>query len=390
MTTQELATTDAVIVGVPMMDATEARETTAFDYADLDSETRIVVQQKTGEIRERMRRAAHDILEIGERLIDIQQRLSHGTWEAWLQAEFAWSDQTARRYIHVARAFSGKQQIVAFAPSALYLLASPGTPEDARNEALARAESGVPITHKAAQRIVEQHRPAPARPTIAERTDATPIGTPNLLSNMPPAEIAPEVDLPPDFAIVKRRLAAHNIALLSNMQGHHRAFVTRREGMTGVVTFNWADVLSKLERLESDQPAPAAPAGWACEQCGVIVTDMRKPMNPICSTCIIQHQSDRQAHLVKESRDSGRLERARSFIAASEYDAARTVLDGIEVSTRERDRLRTQIARDAALAFHNNQRARLKNFSDAAMISQKTFIQSLDHIEALLNWAVVE
>jgi hypothetical protein len=35
--------------------------TKIFDYAALDAETRIVVQQKTGEIKERMRRAAQDI-----------------------------------------------------------------------------------------------------------------------------------------------------------------------------------------------------------------------------------------------------------------------------------------------------------------------------------------
>jgi len=152
-----------------------------FDYADLDSETRIVVQQKTGEIRERMRRAAQDIIEIGERLIDIQQRLVHGEWEAWLHAEFTWSDQTARRYIHVARAFSGKQQIVAFAPSALYLLAAPSTPDEARDEALARAESGETITYQSARQVVEQHRPVaknesaitPPTPTIP---DLTPFG----------------------------------------------------------------------------------------------------------------------------------------------------------------------------------------------------------------------
>ena len=42
---------------------------TAFDYESLDAETRIVVRQKTGEIKDRMRRSASDIVEIGERLI---------------------------------------------------------------------------------------------------------------------------------------------------------------------------------------------------------------------------------------------------------------------------------------------------------------------------------
>jgi hypothetical protein len=53
--------------------------------------------------------------------------------------------------------------------------------------------------------------------------------------------------------------------------------------------------------------------------------------------------SDRAAHVAKEARDAGRLERARNLIAAKEYTAARTVLDAIEVSTWERDQLLTTI-----------------------------------------------
>lgn len=50
-------------------------------------------------------------------------------------------------------------------------------------------------------------------------------------------------------------------------------------------------------------------------------------------------ESDRAAYETKEQRDVGRLDRARNFIAAHEYDAARTVLGAIEVSTWERDQL---------------------------------------------------
>ena len=48
-----------------------ATDIQGFDYDLLDSETRIVVKQKTGEIRERTKRAADDIVAIGERLIEV-------------------------------------------------------------------------------------------------------------------------------------------------------------------------------------------------------------------------------------------------------------------------------------------------------------------------------
>lgn len=53
--------------------------------------------------------------------------------------------------------------------------------------------------------------------------------------------------------------------------------------------------------------------------------------------------SDRAVHMAKEMRDAGRLERARSLIAHGDYDAARVVLDQIEVSTRAADLLRNTI-----------------------------------------------
>ena len=49
-----------------------------FDYGALDSETRIVVQQRTGEIRSLVRRSAQDIIDIGLKLGEVKQRLGHG------------------------------------------------------------------------------------------------------------------------------------------------------------------------------------------------------------------------------------------------------------------------------------------------------------------------
>lgn len=61
--------------------------------------------------------------------------------------------------------------------------------------------------------------------------------------------------------------------------------------------------------------------------------------------------SDRAAYEQKEQRDAGRLERAHHFINAGEYDAARTVLGGIEVSTYARDQLLRTIPRGLAITL---------------------------------------
>lgn len=131
---------------------------TTFDYGQLDAETRIVVQQRTSEIRTLMRRTAQDIIEIGQKLIDVKAQLGHGRFGGWLRAEFKWSDQTALNFMNVARSFPEIPNGLEFAPRALYLLAAPSTPAEAREEALQRAANGETVTHSLSQQIVRRHK----------------------------------------------------------------------------------------------------------------------------------------------------------------------------------------------------------------------------------------
>jgi len=145
----------------------------AFDYTALDAETRIVVQQRTGEIRTIAHRTATDIVEIGAKLIEVKAKLGHGKFGQWLVAEFAWEERTALRFMQVAERFQNRQ-IVGFAPSALYLLASPSAPDEARNEALQRAATGERIGVPQAKAIVDAHKPPAAQPQFATAEQLTP------------------------------------------------------------------------------------------------------------------------------------------------------------------------------------------------------------------------
>lgn len=137
-------------------------------YASLDVETRIVVQQRTTEIKTLMRRTAQDIVEIGLKLAEVKARLGHGFFYAWLHAEFEWSESAALKFMQVAERFKSVNFTdLQVAPAALYLLAAPSAPESAREEALLRAEEGEPITHRVAREIVAAHR---AMPTPDRRT----------------------------------------------------------------------------------------------------------------------------------------------------------------------------------------------------------------------------
>ncbi len=132
-----------------------------FDYENLDIETRVIVQQRTSEIKNLMRRTTQEIIEMGQKLIDVKYQLGHGNFRSWLKAEFDWSVQTANRFIHVAENFKCTDLTrLDIAASALYLLASPSTLKDARAEALQRASLGENITYTKAKAIICKHQKA--------------------------------------------------------------------------------------------------------------------------------------------------------------------------------------------------------------------------------------
>jgi hypothetical protein len=135
-----------------------------FDYDILDSEQRIIVEQRTGEIKERLRRSAQDIWEIGQKLAEVRSRLKHGQFDAWLKAEFGWSRRTAYNFINVFEAFGERTNFAQMniATSALYLLAAPSTPQEMREEVLQRAKEGETITHKELRQFLKQgNSPSP-------------------------------------------------------------------------------------------------------------------------------------------------------------------------------------------------------------------------------------
>lgn len=140
-----------------------ALQETLFDYAALDAETRITVQQRTTEIKALMKRAASDIIEIGQKLIEVKGRLPRGHFDGWIKLELGIGRSTAYRFIQVAETFGNSSQIGTIAPSAIQLLAENDIPAAAREEALERAEAGEPITHSLAREIVNSHK-EPAEP----------------------------------------------------------------------------------------------------------------------------------------------------------------------------------------------------------------------------------
>jgi hypothetical protein len=173
--------------------------TTQFDYLMLASEQRAIVQQRTGEIRERLQRSAQDIWEIGQGLADVRAQLKHGQFEAWLKAEFGWSRRTAYNFINVYETFQERANLaqIDIATSALYLLAAPSTPPELRQQYLQEAKAGKKVTHQDLRQTIERERKLAG---LGAQTGMDKADKPEIITLIPRAQVeaiaaAPVIDV---------------------------------------------------------------------------------------------------------------------------------------------------------------------------------------------------
>ena len=157
-----------------------ASEITKFNYHDLDSQQRTEVEQATAAIKERLRKAAQDIWEIGKMLSDVQSKLQRGQFDDWIETEFDWSRRTAYKFISVYKRFDRDVNLeeIKIATSALYLLAAESTPEDIRQEFIQKAQEGEKVTHQQVLKVVKQARQQPAEDIVlAIQNNTIPVET---------------------------------------------------------------------------------------------------------------------------------------------------------------------------------------------------------------------
>jgi len=244
-----------------------------FDYTVLDSETRIVVQQRTSEIKECLRTAALTVWEIGQKLVAVRSRLEYGQFCDWLKAEFQWSRSTAYNYINVFETFGSCPNFgqLDIAISALYLLARPSTPEDVRQEALARASQGETITHALAKQIRFHHTIDVEAKTVENDGETSTLNqTPPDQEPLPPSEpvdeplpftTAAEIEAhvaadaepqpTPEPSPVSRKLedsAQTKLAPVSQFQVGDRVRILRRQHGKD----NWAGKTARIWQITPD------------------------------------------------------------------------------------------------------------------------------------------
>lgn len=146
-----------------------SNELSEYNYTMLEPEIKIVVQQRTSEIKSLMRRTASDTIEIGQKLIEVKEKLEHGEFGKWLKAEFSWGLTTAWKLMKVAETFKSSHcEDLDITPSALYILTATSTPGEARSEAIERARVGETITFTKADALVSKYKQSREANTLVE------------------------------------------------------------------------------------------------------------------------------------------------------------------------------------------------------------------------------
>jgi GGDEF domain-containing protein len=137
----------------------DSKEGISDDGFNLQADNQLLIQQRTDEIKNLIRRTASNLIEIGKKLHEVKQLLGHGNFGNWLLTEFNWSVATATKMMQASERFENVNFTnLNFAPSAIYLLAAPSTPKKAITEALTQARGGKPITYTFAKQIVDHHK----------------------------------------------------------------------------------------------------------------------------------------------------------------------------------------------------------------------------------------
>jgi hypothetical protein len=97
-----------------------------------------------------------NVLAIGAELVAVKKALKRGDWGDWLDREFDWSEELARKMMAATRRFkSVKFTDLAIEPSALYVLAAKKTLDRVVEQALELARKGETITHAKAKTLVK-------------------------------------------------------------------------------------------------------------------------------------------------------------------------------------------------------------------------------------------
>ncbi|MCH4539122.1 DUF3102 domain-containing protein [Ochrobactrum sp. A-1] len=125
-----------------------------FSYAALSREDEVAAKEDAAIIKAHMKSAAESIIAVGLALKRQKERLPHGMFLPWIEAEFEMSHMTATRFMNVAEVYGSKANtVLVLPPKALYELAAPSTPQSVREQVEELIVDGQKVTAADVKRL---------------------------------------------------------------------------------------------------------------------------------------------------------------------------------------------------------------------------------------------
>jgi hypothetical protein len=149
-----------------------------YDYLTIDEVDREAVKEAAIAIKMHQRRAAENLIAIGQHLNDVKGMLPHGKFEDWVEGEFGYGLRLAQEWMAVARRFdpsAAKNEDLAvrvlailqdksaqnalLTPSVIRMLAAKSVPDSAIEEVLAIAETqDEPVSVEQTRAVISEHK----------------------------------------------------------------------------------------------------------------------------------------------------------------------------------------------------------------------------------------
>jgi hypothetical protein len=122
----------------------------------------MAVNGRCAKLKKMLGEAQAEVVGIGKDLIVIRAYLQEnkvpGGFDGWLACDFEWSRSQAYRLIDIAKEFGACPNLGHYDQSAMYLLAAPGTPQEAREEAKHVADSGDFVDYSTAATLIDKYK----------------------------------------------------------------------------------------------------------------------------------------------------------------------------------------------------------------------------------------
>lgn len=131
--------------------------TLIFDYSKIsENGIRKQAQDAATRIRTNLNKAQAAFLDIGRDLLTVKDKLAHGEFGKWIEAEFGMTTRTAQNMMNAAELVSEYEAISTLSQTVIYKLAAKSTPVEIKAHVATQIENGtIPSSKEIEQQIVQ-------------------------------------------------------------------------------------------------------------------------------------------------------------------------------------------------------------------------------------------